>query len=633
MAFGAEGTGLAQESATPLGEEPGAADASAAPAPALGAKASATAYRGPDEAEALLSTWLGTGLCERLSLPETVGGRSLFGVQFGGWGQTALAERTTIFLVGGLDGLSLAGSEAVAHCVDALLADPDRLPQDVTFVALPWANPDGLVRRLESACPTGRNDRALDDDGDGRRDEDAPDDLDGDGYVLEMLLEDAAGEWVRCEDGRFLRPARPGEAPRYKRVPEGQDDDGDGRYNEDGLGGVDLARNFPLAWAGPLVDPTAGSWPLSEPETRGLAELVMARRTACVLFFHGNHGGIVLPGTAAPVPTGEELGVPQEGTAFETLGALFENATEREVVSMPSSALGSPPRGARIGTANDPLAGVRPGAAIDWLHGALGVLAIEVAPWGPDLEASGRSAMDAQYALEPGSLPQDDALAELSRSDRQWVRWLDETRGGLGFVDWQPVDLGDGRQGLVGGWEPLTCTNPPTEALAAAIDPLDTFVLDVARALPRLELDLIEARRDGEACVLRVRLRNLGALPSGLPLASPAGVASSSAGVASSTGGAADRLERRSSSGIAEAASEETQGSVPRAGFGPLTVQLELPEGVRLLAGETSHVLEHVPGSGASEELAWLIVAPAGSVFRFQVRAPWLFPMEREVRL
>ncbi len=524
-------------------------------------------YHGLEDGEALLSSWLGSGLCERLELGKSFGERRLLGVQFGGWGQVPLAERPAIVLVGGLDGLSLSGSEAVVHAVGALLAAPDRLPADVTFVALPWANPDGLERSRRRGAGDGRNDRPVDDDRDGRVDEDGPDDVDGDGLILDLLVEDPAGAWVRSTDGRFLRPAGPGEAPRYALAREGRDDDRDGRFNEDGPGGVALERNFPAGWRGPLFDPASGSWPLSEPCARALADLVLARRTAVVLLFQGNHG------TLAPPPaTGDPEAAAWDRQAFATLGALFARGTGRA----------SPPEDAPS------VAG--PGSPIGWLYGSLGVLAVEVACWGPEVEPGERRVRDARFALE--ELAPDVLLApglrELTPEDRSWLRWLDDTRGGLGFVDWQPVDLGDGRQGLVGGWEPLTCFNPPASALGQALSGIERFALEVAGALPRLQIEVLEARRDGPACVLRARLRNAGALPAGLAAA----------------------------------------GEASRA-----RVELVLPDGVELLAGETQRTLPPLSGSGASEELSWLVLAPPGSVLGLRVQSALGAAVAQELRL
>jgi hypothetical protein len=63
----------------------------------------------------------------------------------------------------------------------------------------------------------------------------------------------------------------------YLMYTEGIDNDGDGKYNEDGIGGLDLHRNYPENWRPDnRGDATgrgytqfgAGEYPLSEIETR-----------------------------------------------------------------------------------------------------------------------------------------------------------------------------------------------------------------------------------------------------------------------------------------------------------------------------------------------------------------------------
>ena len=406
-------------------------------------------YRFLADRETIRSAWLARGGVEELQLGQSAGGRELFAVQFGGPGGTPLSERTTILLLGGLDGISFSGSEAVIAVTDALLANPDQLPPNATFVAVPWASPDGLARSLASGCGDGRNDRPFDDDRDGQLDEDGPDDLDGDGLILEMLIEDPEGPWARASDERFLRPARAGEAPRYRLTREGRDDDGDGRFNEDGLGGISLDHNFPLGWAGPWGGTPAGQWPLSEPSSRALAELVQARRTALVLVFQGNHGKLATPG-GLPHEVEGALALPfaSDAPTFGGLVELFARLTERS-------------QDAPL-TLAEARRGPYPGAAIDWFYAALGAVAMEIAIWGPDVDAPERETVDAKYSREHnGRTPAEEASGiengapEISGADRGWARWLDETRGGIGFVEWQPVDVGAGRRAWVGGWEPF----------------------------------------------------------------------------------------------------------------------------------------------------------------------------------
>jgi len=578
----AAGVSTAQEgteSATPeSGDRPEAvqeAPAEAAPVPQRG-------YSFLGDRDAILSSWLGSGLAERLTLTESVGGRELFAVQFGAPGPIPLGERTTMLLLGALDGISASGSQAVLHVTDALLAAPDLLPADVTFISIPWPNPDGLARLFASGCVDGRNDRELDDDRDGRFGEDQPDDLDGDGVVFEMLLEDPAGPWVVDEDGRFLRRARDGEAPRYIRTREGRDDDGDGLFNEDQSGGVALDRNFPVNWRGPWTGALSGMYPLSEPASRAIAELALSRRTALAFVFQGNHGKLATPGG---VHSGEgvlELPFAADEPSYRQIVERFAAQTGRRQSSPASLATvhGAP----------------RPGAAVDWFYAALGALSMEIGVWGPDVDQPDTGPMEGQF--RPGGedeggtgssgLPEELDADTARLVDRSWARWLDEARGGIGFVDWQPVDLEGGRLALIGGWQPYTCINPPAELLPVALHGLDEFVRGLVRGMPQLEVEVEEISREGLIGTLRVRLRNRGELPSGV---GPDG------------GGYGARLA------------------------------LELPQGASLIAGEEVIELGHLPGQGQSRSFDWLVVAPEESVFRIVVDSRWSRAVVKEVTL
>jgi hypothetical protein len=539
------------------------------------------AYRSPDDFERLFAAWRGTGLAERVELGvNSAGGRPLDVVQFGAPDGAPLSERPTILLVGGLDGVSLAGSEAVLAIVERLLAAPDALPAGVSFLAVPWGNPDALARMQRGAGGDGQNARSVDEDHDGRADEDGPDDLDGDGVILEMLLEDPAGPWVRAADGRFLRPARQGEVPRYRRVREGRDDDGDGRYNEDGPGGVSFDHNFPVGWEGPWCGVSSGSWPLSEPCSKALADLALSRPVFAVLLFQGNHGSLatpgarrggVMPGMPLPLPAAED------GPAYLALTALLAETTSRKL-SGPLRLVEA--RGREI-----------PGAPLDWFYCALGALAAEVGVWGTQVEVVSRSVREARSIREGRfTLSGEDAadpFAGVAEAERAWAGWLDDTRGGIGFVDWQPVDLDDGRQALVGGWEPRTCLNPPADVLPRALEGLDAFVLGVAKRLPRLEIEVCRSSREGAVVRLQARVRNAGGLPSGVAF------------------GGEDRRIR---------------------------LRLEIPDGVVLLAGEAEIELDHLPGGGASRDLDWLFTAPEGTLLLLRAEAPLCGEVVREVR-
>lgn len=514
-------------------------------------------------------------LARALDLGSTTDGRKVPAILFGAEGPLALEDRPCVMLVGALDGESPTGGLAVLQISQELMNEPGNLPSGVCFVAVPWASPEAIELTLQGRSADGRNTRPVDEDRDGRVDEDGPDDLDGDGQILQMLVEDPEGPWIRPAGQRLLARARPGDAPRYTLTLEGKDDDGDGLYNEDGPGGVVLDLNFPVGRTGPWEDNLGGVLPLSEALSRKYADFALARHAAIVILFQGNHGRLGIPGGSKP--TTKAGWMPEaDRSVFERVYASFLGATAR--------------RNLPLATLLECRGRERRGAAIDWFYSVAGAMAVEIAPWGPALDATAESATENARFDNPkgenGRKPIDGVLPE----DLAWARWLDDKRGGLGFVDWHPVDLGNGTQALVGGWEPGARTTPPPESLARALQGLADFARRVSAGLPRLELRVAEASREGEVCRIRARLANAGALPTGLAI------------------------------------SDQRVGAVGA------WLELGLPAGAKLIAGSERCKLARLAGGGISRECEWIVVAPAGSTFTLKAGGDWATSIGKEVK-
>ncbi|MFN0244272.1 MAG: hypothetical protein ACKVWV_15400 [Planctomycetota bacterium] len=496
-------------------------------------------------------------------------------LRFGAPGPIALSERPTIVLVGALDGASRSGTEAVLAVCDALLASRATLPDGLAFVAIPCAAPDALERTISGASSAGTSSRPMDDDGDRAVDEDVPDDVDGDGRILDLLIEDADGEWTRSSDERFLARARAGDAPRYRWVREGRDDDRDGLFNEDPVGGVIADANFPMHWDGAAK--SSGDLPLDDAHARALAEFVTRTHVVAALVFQGNHGELAVPGGVSAPLWPEDA----DAALFERITALFAQSTGR-----------AQPRAVRL---HDAHGGARTGTFVDWAYAARGAIACEIAAWGPAVERSpdvqGVGLADANLATAGGRAPVRPLPPAV---DRAWARWLDNTRGGIGFVDWHPVELGDGRAGLVGGWEAYARVHPPPQSLPHALAGLATFVEKLAANLPALDVELSLARRDGDVVTLTAHVTNRGALPTG--------------------------------SEIPELVARDPALAKP------VELALVLPDGARLLAGERSVSFERIPGGGRSASCTWVVLAAPGSAFTLRARAPWTALVSREVK-
>lgn len=479
---------------------------------------------------------------------------------------SARSRVRTVALIGGLDGRSLGGAQAVLRSAHVLLTGLDRMRDDVAVVAIPWASPDALTRALAGVDSSGRNSAAVDDDLDGRVGEDPPDDLDGDGEILEMLIEDASGAWCLAEDGRSLRSAGALDAPRYSRTREGADDDGDGLFNEDGPTGVLLDAQFPVGWASPGSDGSRGARPLVEPVAKALADWLVERRPEVTIVFGGAHGGIVFPSASLQTDRGRAIAA--------SLERSFQRVTGRSGKPTPPASEGADPvvRGP-VTWALVPEHSAPRGRAIDWFATVFGRTAFELAVWGPDVVG-----IDGRPVLRQ--------VARHRHENRPWFEWVDDVRGGAGFIDWHPVDLGRGRSGLVGGWRPGTRFAPPVDCLDHAIESIPAFVQTVVEGLPRLDIEIVESRREGHVVHVGARVVNRGTLPF----------------AADATGGA-------------------------------VAVELDLTCDAHLVIGRGRTPIGDLPAGGASEVMRWVAVLEMGRALELRLVVGTDDSIRREVRL
>ena len=170
------------------------------------------------------------------------------------------------------------------------------LVNNATFYILPGLNVD--ANDSFASFPNTPNNprepyRPEDNDKDGLYDEDQTEDVDGDGELSTMYIEDPKGPFKLSPDKRRFVPVidEKEEVLRFRRIgSEGFDNDGDGMINEDDLGGPDPNRNMPYGW-----NLQAGEfYPLSEPETRNVFEFQLAHPNIFASFHYHNTGRIIM---------------------------------------------------------------------------------------------------------------------------------------------------------------------------------------------------------------------------------------------------------------------------------------------------------------------------------------------------
>ena len=190
------------------------------------------------------------------SIGKSLKGRDIWMLQLTGTRGPDPLSKQALLVVGNAEGDHVIGSEValgMARHMAENYGKDDKITGALdtrTFYFVPRLNPDGAELFFRSTTHEhSGNLNPRDDDYDWQVDEDGPEDLNGDGLVTWMRVEDPAGEYaLDPKEDRLLVKADPlqGQAGEWRYLPEGVDDDEDERLNEDGPGGVNLNRNFPF---------------------------------------------------------------------------------------------------------------------------------------------------------------------------------------------------------------------------------------------------------------------------------------------------------------------------------------------------------------------------------------------------
>ncbi len=396
------------------------------------------------------------------------------------------ADKPALYVDGGIHAGELTGSSVATHLIVHLLNGYGNDPRVTAlldaraFYVRPKFNPDGSDLALIDDQFLRSTPHPFDDDEDGIADEDPPEDLDGDGWITQIRFPDPDGMWVAdpSDDRIMLRDndmAQPG--PRFSTLREGVDNDLDGAINEDGLGGLDMNRNFPRNWERVHLQPGAGDYPLSEPETRAAAEFINAHRNITGVVHGHTSGGFVyrLPSASAP-----SLFPQIDLSLILHLGEEYTRSTGRPVV--PSA---THPTEHRYGT------------LISWAYWDHGVIG-----WVPEF-SPGPEAWVTDY----------DGDGEVSEAEQH--RFNDEELGGRYFSDWTPFahpQLGDVE---IGGWHAkFWGQNPPPEFLEAETVQQLPWILYLAEQGPLIEVSDPEVTALGDGTFrVSATVTNTGFLP------------------------------------------------------------------------------------------------------------------------
>jgi len=255
-------------------------------------------YHNPREVEKFLKDIVKSNgsSCRLHSIAATPAGNGVYILEIGD--QLKQKQKTVpgVFVAANLEGTSSLSTEASLFLIQDLLSS-EKKRGGLTWYILPIGNPDAAWRFFKKPLLMDKgNGRAVNDDMDDQTDEDGSEDLNGDGFITVMRVKDPEGTYIQVPgSSKLMKKAdwAKGEKGVYKIYSEGIDNDGDGRYNEDGRGGVDVSVNFPHLFK--PFQSKGGSWPGSEPEVFGVFRFIFSHQDIAMTMVYGDTDFLMIP--------------------------------------------------------------------------------------------------------------------------------------------------------------------------------------------------------------------------------------------------------------------------------------------------------------------------------------------------
>ncbi len=437
-------------------------------------------------------------LCTVKSIVKTAGGKEIWVLTVGTGDKD---NKPGIAVFGGVDGRHLLGKELALGFASSILKassaqETKALLDKVTFYIFPDVSPDASEQyfaalkyeRTANAWPT-------DDDRDFVTGEDPNEDLNKDGLITLLRVKDPAGNYTESsEDKRIMAIAdlSKGEAGSYLVYSEGIDNDQDGKYNEDGEGGVDFNKNFSFNFEEYGLN--SGLHAVSEPETKAVADFLFDKFNIYTVISFGPQDNLGQPLKASDRPAslstpGMGMGRGAGGGAGAGGGSGMSMPTgDRRVTTILKSdetinKLVSDKYHELTGAKGAPDTRLTPGNFMEWAYYHYGRYSFSSPAW--------------WFAAEKGK-----------SAEAAFLKFAEKNKIENVFVPWTAVTHSDfpGKVAEVGGIKPFAMINPPADSLASLIEKNYKFITAVAAMHPELEYLDIKTENAGEN-IYRVTLK------------------------------------------------------------------------------------------------------------------------------
>ncbi len=437
-------------------------------------------------------------LAKLYSIGQSPEGRELWLMELTNRATGAAADKPAYYADGNHHAGEVTGSMVALYTIVQLLtgyqSDPkmQQLLDNYTFYILPRVSPDGAEAYLTSPetlrsaprhYPFSQPQPGL-----------YAADIDGNGEILLMRVKSPLGEWkVAADDPRRMEKRLPDEdgGEYYRLYTEGYIEE-----HQSGIPfptathkwGLDFNRNYPCEWGLESRQAGAGAYPLSEPETRAVADFVLSHKNiGSAVTFHTT-GGVIL----RPPGTMPEKQAPKRDVAmFKTIGAMATEETGYPCCNIFDEFL-------------QDSVNFSSGAFDDWLYQHLGIPAYTVELW----DLASRAGVHVWPRKEKTDQQQSEDFAKI-------LAWIDRELGGEGFVPWTHFEHPQLGPVEIGGFKiKQLVQNCPPAYLPAECSKNASFCFRHAKTLPKVALSAVTAAKvDANTWKVSSLVQNVGYLP------------------------------------------------------------------------------------------------------------------------
>jgi murein tripeptide amidase MpaA len=439
-------------------------------------------------------------LCKLISIGVSPEGRHQWLMQITNESTGTAENKPAYYIDGNHHAGEVTGAMVALYTIDYLLSESETaevasLLNRYTFYVLPRVSPDGsetylttpdMLRSAPRMYPEPEVQPGL-----------VPQDIDGNGHILLMRVKNPHGEWKASpQDTRQMIRRRPDEEEGtfYRVFQEGLLHDWQGGEPEPAPSkwGMDLNRNYPCQWGVESKQAGAGVYPLSEPETRAVADFVLSHpNIGSASTLHTTGGVILRPPGIKPEKQAPKLDV----AIFKAIGEMATEETGYPCINIYDEFFSDPNS-------------FSSGAFDDWLYGHLGIPAYTIELW----DLASRSGIKDVW-------PRKDKTDKVLEEDNAKIMaWNDSALEGKGFVNWTPFQHPQLGEVEIGGFLTKTVVqNCPPAYLLQECEKTTRFMLRHAKTLPRLVADEVKAEKvDQQTWRVSLKLSNAGYLPTHL---------------------------------------------------------------------------------------------------------------------